>query len=174
MKQSPFVFLVHIVFSRWHILHDIFYLWFFFPYADVLCNHVHDQNLYRPEEFARHDVPGTYFSGRSPFPALDVFIESIASIGNILGIANFTFQLVHLCVCLVQNFLDGLSTSNDGYILFSWSVHSEIRNHFLDLCKILTVLVLSSFYGIFIHALWYVKLKTNEPNNKFQYLLIWL
>ncbi|KAJ0967846.1 hypothetical protein J5N97_024763 [Dioscorea zingiberensis] len=46
---------------------------------------VHDQNLYVRKEFSRHDGPVTYFSGKAPFPALDVFIESIASVGNISG-----------------------------------------------------------------------------------------
>ena len=29
--------------------------------------------------------PEAYFSGKSPFPALDIFVESIASIGNVSG-----------------------------------------------------------------------------------------
>ncbi|XP_029119888.1 uncharacterized protein [Elaeis guineensis] len=33
----------------------------------------------------RSDFPSTYFSGKSPFPALDAFVESIASIGNVPG-----------------------------------------------------------------------------------------
>ncbi|XP_010261360.1 PREDICTED: DNA-directed primase/polymerase protein isoform X5 [Nelumbo nucifera] len=31
------------------------------------------------------DVPTTYFMGKSPFPTLDAFVESIASIGNVAG-----------------------------------------------------------------------------------------
>ncbi|PIA34268.1 hypothetical protein AQUCO_03800095v1 [Aquilegia coerulea] len=31
------------------------------------------------------DLPNTYFIGKSPFPVLDTFVESVASIGNISG-----------------------------------------------------------------------------------------
>ncbi|XP_058085970.1 uncharacterized protein LOC131233321 isoform X2 [Magnolia sinica] len=31
------------------------------------------------------NLPGTYLTGKSPFPALDFFVESIASIGNVSG-----------------------------------------------------------------------------------------
>ncbi|PON51262.1 hypothetical protein PanWU01x14_217310 [Parasponia andersonii] len=31
------------------------------------------------------DASATYFMGKSPFPALDTFIESVASIGNVSG-----------------------------------------------------------------------------------------
>ncbi|KAL5718661.1 hypothetical protein ACHQM5_011540 [Ranunculus cassubicifolius] len=32
-----------------------------------------------------NDMPNTYFVGKSPFPALDVFVETIGSIGNVSG-----------------------------------------------------------------------------------------
>ncbi|KAK9292255.1 hypothetical protein L1049_020219 [Liquidambar formosana] len=42
-----------------------------------------------PQEFTLNactsDVSRTYFVGKSPFPALDLFIESIATIGNVSG-----------------------------------------------------------------------------------------
>ncbi|XP_020261797.1 DNA-directed primase/polymerase protein isoform X2 [Asparagus officinalis] len=38
-----------------------------------------------PLSASGNDVPSSYFSGRSPFPALDTFVESIASTGNISG-----------------------------------------------------------------------------------------
>ncbi|KAJ4955758.1 hypothetical protein NE237_012541 [Protea cynaroides] len=31
------------------------------------------------------DVPRTYFMGKSPFPTLDIFVESIATVGNVSG-----------------------------------------------------------------------------------------
>ena len=42
-----------------------------------------------PQDFAlsgcTSNVSGTCVMGNSPFPALDLFIESIASIGNVAG-----------------------------------------------------------------------------------------
>jgi hypothetical protein len=35
------------------------------------------------------DLTTTYFLGKSPFPALDKFVESIASIGTVLGVTFF-------------------------------------------------------------------------------------
>lgn len=35
------------------------------------------------------DASSTYLMEKSPFPALDVFIESVASIGNVSGGCNY-------------------------------------------------------------------------------------
>ncbi|KAF9602333.1 hypothetical protein IFM89_026538 [Coptis chinensis] len=47
------------------------------------------ENLSTAPSLALHacttDFPTTYFVGKSPFPALDMFVESIASIGNVSG-----------------------------------------------------------------------------------------
>lgn len=32
-----------------------------------------------------NDIPKTFMTGKSPFPALDTFVESIASFGNVSG-----------------------------------------------------------------------------------------
>lgn len=42
-----------------------------------------------PQEFALNggttDASATYFLGKSPFPAVDAFIESVATVGNVSG-----------------------------------------------------------------------------------------
>lgn len=42
-----------------------------------------------PQEFALNgctsDASATYFLGKSPFPALDAFVEFVATIGNVSG-----------------------------------------------------------------------------------------
>ncbi|GMY07329.1 DNA-directed primase/polymerase protein [Fagus crenata] len=56
---------------------------------DTEVNHNIGNYYSAPQEFAlsacTSDLSTTYFLGKSPFPALDKFVESIASIGNISG-----------------------------------------------------------------------------------------
>ncbi|GMN44528.1 hypothetical protein TIFTF001_013734 [Ficus carica] len=66
---------------------------------DVLCmktlqfdtevNHSSGRHFSSPQELTldscRVDASATYFMGKSPFPALDTFIESVGSIGNVPG-----------------------------------------------------------------------------------------
>ncbi|OVA02115.1 DNA primase [Macleaya cordata] len=48
-----------------------------------------EEHFSAPDVLALHacsnDLPTTYFMGKSPFPALDIFVESIASTGNVSG-----------------------------------------------------------------------------------------
>ncbi|XP_077247420.1 DNA primase isoform X2 [Tasmannia lanceolata] len=54
---------------------------------DSEVNGNYEEDFIDSREIVRHaftsDFPGTYCTGRSPFPAVDVFVESIASIGNV-------------------------------------------------------------------------------------------
>ncbi|XP_028799436.1 DNA-directed primase/polymerase protein isoform X3 [Neltuma alba] len=58
-------------------------------YYDTEVNYNHEHcHQYRPEftsNSCESDIPEAYFVGRSPFPFLDKFVESIASVGNISG-----------------------------------------------------------------------------------------
>ncbi|KAI3884604.1 hypothetical protein MKX03_000602 [Papaver bracteatum] len=52
-------------------------------------NSNYEKHLCAPQEFALNafssDMPTTQFMGKTPFPALDIFVESIASLGNVSG-----------------------------------------------------------------------------------------
>lgn len=56
---------------------------------DMEENHNCRKHSSSPQDFAlsacTSNVSGTCFMGNSPFPALDIFVESIASIGNVSG-----------------------------------------------------------------------------------------
>ncbi|XP_057951241.1 uncharacterized protein LOC131146009 isoform X2 [Malania oleifera] len=56
---------------------------------DTEINHNFGKHSVAPPEFALNprtsDISRTYFMGKSPFPSLDIFVESIASIGNVSG-----------------------------------------------------------------------------------------
>ena len=47
--------------------------------------HCHQYPLELTSSSCESDVPAAYFVGKSPFPFLDKFVESTASVGNISG-----------------------------------------------------------------------------------------
>lgn len=77
------------VFNILHRLISTFCQKFFFNQV----NSNSQQSFKALQELALHtctnELPGAYFSGKSPFPALDLFVEAIASIGNVSGSSSF-------------------------------------------------------------------------------------
>lgn len=55
-------------------------------FVDQVQQQAQDVSQYAAFDVYRSDFPNTYTSGKSPFPALDAFVEYIASLGNALGI----------------------------------------------------------------------------------------
>lgn len=63
-------------------------------------NHSFAKHYSLPQEFTSNgftnDTSTTYLMGKSPFPALDAFIEYVASIGNVSGgnLPNIKSELI--------------------------------------------------------------------------------
>ncbi|KAF8413231.1 hypothetical protein HHK36_001207 [Tetracentron sinense] len=74
------------------------------------------------------DVPSAYFMGKSPFPALDKFVESIASIGNVSEVKSSPMLSMLLRMALGWNVVSGLVAFDDAKIRQGLDLRGKIRS----------------------------------------------